>query len=43
VAQLGPIRLGKGCFYIKRLSDIDSALLSEQIARAYTSRVDPMG
>lgn len=43
MAQLGPIRLGKGCFYIKRLSDIDTALLSELIARAYTSRADPMG
>ncbi|WP_431795619.1 DUF1801 domain-containing protein [Microbacterium enclense] len=38
VQELGPVRLGKGCVYIKRLSDVDTGVLSELIASAYTSR-----
>lgn len=36
--RLGRVRLGKGCVYITRLADIDTAVLSELIAHAYTTR-----
>lgn len=33
-AQLGPHRLGKGCLYVKRLADVDAAVLESVLRRA---------
>ncbi len=33
LAKLGRHSLGKGCLYIKRLSDVDSSVLEELISR----------
>lgn len=35
LARLGKHTTGKGCVYIKRLSDIDSAVLEEIVAASY--------
>lgn len=37
VAQLGPHTTGKGCLYIKRLADINTAALNELVKGAYES------
>jgi len=37
LARLGPHKIGKGCIYIKRLSDVDLAVLEQLIADAYVS------
>ena len=34
MSQLGKHKTGKGCFYIKRLSDVDEAVLEQVIAAA---------
>ncbi|GAA4679329.1 hypothetical protein GCM10023197_39530 [Gordonia humi] len=34
---LGPHTTGKGCLYIARLADVDASVLTELIARAWTS------
>lgn len=34
LAKLGKHKIGKGCLYIKRLSDIDESVLEQLIARA---------
>jgi hypothetical protein len=36
--QLGKFKLGKGCMYIKKLADVDSGILKEIVAAAYTAR-----
>ncbi len=36
--RLGKHRTGKGCLYIKRLADIDMAVLEEICARAFANR-----
>ena len=36
VARLGKHTTGKGCLYIKKLSDVDTAVLDELIAAAWT-------
>jgi hypothetical protein len=36
--KLGPVKLGKGCIYIKSLSEIDKALLGEMISVAFKQR-----
>jgi hypothetical protein len=33
LASLGPHKTGKGCLYIKRMSDIDTKVLSKFLAR----------
>ncbi|HVI69648.1 MAG TPA: DUF1801 domain-containing protein [Magnetospirillaceae bacterium] len=33
--KLGPHKTGKGCLYIKRLSDIDESVLRELIVKSY--------
>lgn len=33
LAALGPHRLGKGCLYLKRLADVDEAVLAGLVAR----------
>jgi hypothetical protein len=38
LAKLGPHSLGKGCPYIKRLSDIDLKVLEDIVKRAYASK-----
>jgi hypothetical protein len=39
VDRLGKHKEGRGCLYIKRLSDLDPAVLRELIAAAYASPV----
>jgi hypothetical protein len=39
--ELGPHTTGKGCLYVKRLSDVDEAVLARLIRRAWERR--PMG
>lgn len=34
--QLGPYKVGKGCLYIKHLSDIDPTVLEQMIKASYT-------
>lgn len=36
LARLGKHTTGKGCIYIKRLADVDLAILEELVADAYT-------
>ena len=38
VERLGPVKTGKGCVYIKRLSDVDGDALRELIARSARTR-----
>ncbi len=33
--KLGPVKRGKGCVYLKRLSDVDEQVLRTMIANAY--------
>ena len=35
LARLGPHTTGKGCLYVKRLEDVDEAVLRELVARAW--------
>ena len=35
LAQLGPHTTGKGCLYLKRLADIDEAVLRELVVRGW--------
>jgi len=35
LARLGKYKTGKGCIYIKRLADVDAAVLEELVADAY--------
>lgn len=37
LARLGQHRTGKGCVYLKRVADVDVAVLREVIARSYRS------
>lgn len=37
LAQLGPHKTGKCCLYVKRLADVDMAVLEELVRRAYAS------
>jgi hypothetical protein len=37
VARLGKHTTGKGCLYVKRLSDVDAAVLEELIAAAWSN------
>lgn len=36
LARLGPHKTGKGCIYIKRLADVDAAVLEQLVADAYS-------
>lgn len=36
--RLGKVQFGKGCVYIKRLSDVDTGVLAQMIETAYTAR-----
>lgn len=36
--RLGPHKLGKGCLYIKRLSDVDMTTLRQMIETSYASQ-----
>lgn len=38
VSKLGKFKLGKGCLYINKLSDIDTSVLAEMIIQAYKHR-----
>lgn len=38
LARLGKHTIGKGCLYIKRLADVDTAVLEDLLAAAVTSR-----
>jgi hypothetical protein len=38
--QLGPHTTGKGCLYIKRLDDVDEAVLERMVQRAWESAED---
>ena len=44
LARLGKHKLGKSCLYIKRLSDVDTAVLEEMVAEtlAYMAQTYPM-
>lgn len=35
LASLGPHKVGKGCLYVKRLSDVDLGVLEEIVRRSY--------
>ena len=37
LARLGPHTTGKGCLYVKRLSDVDPAVLRDLVARAWAT------
>jgi hypothetical protein len=39
LAKLGKHKRGKGCLYLKRLSDVDEGVLRRLIAAAMTSKV----
>lgn len=41
LARLGPHTTGKGCVYLKRLDDVDEAVLRELIARAWATNHQP--
>ncbi len=41
LARLGKVTTGKGCIYVKRLSDVNLDALADLIARALLSRHDP--
>jgi uncharacterized protein DUF1801 len=38
VKKLGKFKLGKGCLYIKSLSDVNTQLLADMVAKAYALR-----
>lgn len=38
VKEVGKVKLGKGCIYINKLSDINTDVLSKMIKNAYTLR-----
>lgn len=38
VTKLGKYKLGKGCLYITKLEDVDTALLKKMIAEAFSLR-----
>jgi hypothetical protein len=38
LARLGRHKLGKGCLYVKRLSDIDRKVLETLVTRAFVSK-----
>lgn len=40
IAKLGKYKLGKGCLYIKSLSDVDATILAELIKRSYRDMKD---
>jgi len=40
LAALGPHTLGKGCVYVKRLSDVDEKVLRELVSHAYQNAGD---
>ncbi len=39
--RLGPHTTGKGCLYVKRLSDVDREVLTELVARAWAANHRP--
>lgn len=39
--RLGPHTTGKGCVYVKRLDDLDPAVLKELVARAWRTNHEP--
>ncbi|MBM6405895.1 DUF1801 domain-containing protein [Phycicoccus sp. CSK15P-2] len=39
--RLGPHTTGKGCVYVKRLADLDEAVLRELVAHAWSTNHDP--
>ncbi len=41
LARLGSHRVGKGCLYVKRLSDVDLAVLRELVARGWATNHQP--
>lgn len=41
--RLGPHTTGKGCLYLKRLSDVDREVLTELVARAWAANHHPPG
>ncbi len=41
--RLGPHTTGKGCLYVKRLSDVDEGVLRELVARAWATNHRPEG
>lgn len=41
LARLGPHTTGKGCVYLKRLDDVDEAVLRELIGRAWATNHQP--
>lgn len=43
LAKLGPHKTGKGCIYIKRLADVDSAVLERLVADAYALMMKTYG
>jgi hypothetical protein len=43
LARLGKHRSGKGCLYLKRLADVDSAVLRELVARSVRQRQENHG
>jgi hypothetical protein len=36
--ELGPHSTGKGCVYVKRLADVDQAVLTQLITKAWSAR-----
>ena len=40
LARLGRHRLGKGCVYLRRLTDVDAAVLEEIVRNAWTARAE---
>ncbi|MBR7742507.1 DUF1801 domain-containing protein [Phycicoccus sp. BSK3Z-2] len=40
LARLGPHTTGKGCLYVKRLSDVDPAVLRDLVARAWATNYE---
>jgi hypothetical protein len=40
LAKLGKHKVGKGCLYIKRLSDVDEGVLRELIAKAAPEKAE---
>ena len=39
--KLGKHTMGKGCLYIKKMSDIDEQILAQMITNAHNSKEDP--
>lgn len=40
LARLGKHKAGKGCLYVKRLSDVDQGVLQEIVANAYRAQAE---